>query len=604
VGVAGGSLSLCGSGQALRVRTYGFLLLALAGIAPFGVYGTLAIQRSQQASIGQVRWRNHHLAMAAAGSIRDHVTYQQRALATLGVTVLQAADPELAYDAFALDPHYEHFCEIVVYEVRDGELVALAGAPPPDDEGVLELARSVVQDGSAPLRVTRRGGDPRVGHVMTIAERIRIAGAVEGVVVAGYDLVGVWMTIDTMRIESTGFIRLISSRGETIAHGHPDERRAVFMADQKENLSLLLEAAENNQVISNRHGQDIVVSAADVLNLQWGDPGYGWSIVVEQFVDEAFAEARAMTRALIIAGLGVLLFAVAIALFIGSSLVRGLETLRAHTSELPTGLDRRLEFHSGLKELTDLAGTIERMAVDLVHERDQAQKRERLTTFAGVAAGLVHDLRQPIENVRDACESINQSPDDDSTRDWLRQVSQVDLPRLKRFIDDLQRLAHQGQLELAVESIEPTALIQDVAAEVEGARKWTEVEVETRGHAALIRGDLYLIRRAVLNLASNAADACVAKGSGNRVILEVADVGDAVEFRVIDTGQGIAPEDLARLERGDFHSTKRTTGFGLGLGVVWMVAATHEGTLTMASEAGKGSTFTLRLPLTRPPVPH
>jgi signal transduction histidine kinase len=572
------------------------LLLALVGIAPFAAYGAVAIQRSQQAAIQQVRRHNEHLATAAAGSIRDHVIYQQRALAALGATVLQAAEPELAYDAFGLDPHYEHFCDIVVYRVQEGELVLLAGAPQSGDEDVLALARGVVQDGSAPLRVARSAGNPRTGHFMTIAERVRIAGAVEGVVVAGYDLVGVWMAIDAMRIESTGFIRLISNRGETIAHGHPDERRAVFMDDQDENL---LDVARQGRVI-NRHGRDIVVSAAMVPHLQWDAPGYHWWILVEQSMDEAFAGARAMSRALIIVGLGVLLFAVASALLIGRSLVRGLETLRAHTSKLPTDLDRRLVFHSGLKELADLAGTIDRMAVDLVHERDQAQKRERLTTFAGVAAGLAHDLRQPIENLRDACESINRSPDDDSARDWVRKVSQVDLPRLKRFVDDLQRLAHQGKLELAVESIDPGALIQDVAAEVAGARKWTGVAVETRGHAAAIPGDRYLVRRAVLNLASNAADACVARGAGNRVTLEVADAGDAVEFRVIDTGAGIAPEDLSRLERGDFHSTKRTTGFGLGLGVAWKVAATHEGTLHIASEAGKGSTFTLRLPRSPP----
>jgi signal transduction histidine kinase len=125
---------------------------------------------------------------------------------------------------------------------------------------------------------------------------------------------------------------------------------------------------------------------------------------------------------------------------------------------------------------------------------------------------------------------------------------------------------------------------------------WCRVRGQRPG--VVITLDTGLAYRAVLNLAGNAADACLAKGPGNQVTLEVTDSDDKqwVEFRVMDTGIGISFEHLEVLEGGDFNSTKRSTGVGLGLGVVRQVATSHQGELIMESNVGLGSTFTLRLP--------
>jgi two-component system NtrC family sensor kinase len=69
-----------------------------------------------------------------------------------------------------------------------------------------------------------------------------------------------------------------------------------------------------------------------------------------------------------------------------------------------------------------------------------------------------------------------------------------------------------------------------------------------------------------------------------------------VELAVADTGVGIPPEDLPHLFE-PFFSTKGTRGTGLGLAVTWGIVEGHEGTIEVASEVGKGSRFTVRLPL-------
>jgi len=314
-------------------------------------------------------------------------------------------------------------------------------------------------------------------------------------------------------------------------------------------------------------------------------------------VDEAFAPARAVRDVLLLAGVAGLLMVALIGLIIGRTLVRSLERLRNHTTILPGALHTRLRYRSRLLEVQTLADSLDTMAGALESEREAARKRERLTTFGHVAAGLAHDLRLPIEALRGVCAEVMKNSGDEYSRALMHKVSERELSRLKRFVDDLQRLARQGAIDTRPTVAAPEALAREVIEELAGLRKWTGVSFDVRGHAAPTVMDRDLMRRAILNLVSNGADACLAKGAGNTVVVEVADgAGNTLEFRVIDSGIGMAQDTLDMLETGDFRSSKRATGIGLGLGVVRHIAQTHDGDLLIDSEPGVGSTFTLRIP--------
>ena len=121
------------------------------------------------------------------------------------------------------------------------------------------------------------------------------------------------------------------------------------------------------------------------------------------------------------------------------------------------------------------------------------------------------------------------------------------------------------------------------------------------GTAAPLWLNRSLFRRALHNLAANAARACFRSGRADAgVTFEVADSADALQLRVIDTGTGMAEEQRDRILAGDFASGERQSGVGLGLGVVRHVVQGHGGSLTIESEVGKGTTFTVILPRTEP----
>jgi signal transduction histidine kinase len=571
----------------VRVRTYGLILLTLVGIAPLGVYGIMALMRAQDTSAAQVREGNRRAARAIAGRIAAYAESESELVGAIGAAVWHgrgAHARQLVLDAYQLD--YPHLHDLAVYDAA-GEVIA---GRAPEIRGSLyrDLAGQALAGARARSRIEGAGARELFAHTITIGEPIVIAGKREGAIVARYDLVGIWPAVDSVRVGETGVVRLLAHDGRLLAHGDPDERRFVF-EDDADRDSALIAGALLGKTVVNRQGDELIAAVAFV-------PDFPAIVVVEQSVREAFADIRAMQLELALLAAGALVFAIALGLAFGRRVVKALEALRTHTRGLADDLQRKPTLRTHLVEIRALADALDEMASALFEEREQTRMRERLTTFARVAAGLAHDLRLPVEAVHSAMNLIAERPSDPAAQRLLGRIRERDLPRLKRFVDDLHRLAHKGNLGLEYERVDPRRLLDDVCVELTSAPKWYGVSFEVRGEAGPAVLDRGLVRRAIVNLAGNAAEACLEIGPGGAVTIELGEAGDMLEIRVADTGVGLTRERVAALENSDFQSTKRTTGVGLGLGVVRQVLAAHDGSLAIASTVGVGSVFTMRLP--------
>jgi signal transduction histidine kinase len=107
------------------------------------------------------------------------------------------------------------------------------------------------------------------------------------------------------------------------------------------------------------------------------------------------------------------------------------------------------------------------------------------------------------------------------------------------------------------------------------------------------------IYRAVLNLVTNAIDAAEQGGGLVTIAAQPGDDGKSVTIAVADNGPGISPEAKDKLFQA-FHSTKASKGTGLGLAVTKKIVDEHRGAIDIKTEAGKGTTFAISLPVARP----
>jgi signal transduction histidine kinase len=217
-------------------------------------------------------------------------------------------------------------------------------------------------------------------------------------------------------------------------------------------------------------------------------------------------------------------------------------------------------------------------------------------------SAVSHEFRTPLTSMRLITEALvdERIPDAQRLRESYLSLSRA-TKRLHRLVEDLLdfRRMESGAIEFRMQSIDATQAVRRVAEEFrkEVEQRGFRVSVNTEA-GARIKADENAIARALWNLLDNAAKY---SGNGRDIAVSLERDGARVRLSVADTGIGIAPEERARLftkfYRGAEAKRSEIPGTGIGLAMVAQIAAAHGGKVSVASEPGQGSTFTMSLPL-------
>jgi len=266
----------------------------------------------------------------------------------------------------------------------------------------------------------------------------------------------------------------------------------------------------------------------------------------------------------------------------------------------------RLRF-SSLKELWEHKLTLTRNLLDGAHQQlraideryvQEVIQRERLGLVGRMAASIVHDLKGPLGAIRLSAELIGEDPaSPETTRRTQRIVREVD--RLTTMVMDLLDYSRSAK-NLEVEPVLLGNLFNDLFDplredfEKRGVRLELSVNV---GDPVVL--DPQRMQRVIYNLALNAAEA-MPKGGQLTVLAECE--GDWVRMEVRDTGHGIPKHQQAEVWK-PFVTFGKKRGTGLGLSIAQKIVSDHGGTISLQSEVGKGTTFTIRVPRRGPARP-
>jgi two-component system, NtrC family, sensor histidine kinase HydH len=225
--------------------------------------------------------------------------------------------------------------------------------------------------------------------------------------------------------------------------------------------------------------------------------------------------------------------------------------------------------------------------------------RAQYAEIAQLAGGLAHEIRNPLSTMRlnlDLMAEDFQDPQTPRDRRVLEKIDRLrrEAHRLQGILDDFLRFARVQDLELRP---------ADLNAVVEQLRDFIEPEAVSRGvtirtyyEADLPEVPLHadMFKQALLNLCLNALQAMP---DGGELILLTRRDGDGAALDVIDTGRGIPPELRARIF--DAFVSTRPGGSGLGLPTARRIVEAHGGSLGLESETGRGSKFTIHIPLSQ-----
>ena len=222
---------------------------------------------------------------------------------------------------------------------------------------------------------------------------------------------------------------------------------------------------------------------------------------------------------------------------------------------------------------------------------------EHLRELSQLTGGLAHEIKNPLSTINMNLKLLAEDlvhHDDELHRRWLRRLEAVqhETERLRAVLDDFLRYA--GKHELQLQNDDLRCVVEDLTDFFTPQAEASHVIVRTSlgAEAVPCRIDSNLIKQALLNLMINAVDAM---GDGGELIINVSSGRGKGIVEVIDTGAGIDPAELPNIF-GVYYSTK-SGGRGLGLPTTRRIVREHGGTIRVHSEPGKGTRFTIALPL-------
>ena len=227
---------------------------------------------------------------------------------------------------------------------------------------------------------------------------------------------------------------------------------------------------------------------------------------------------------------------------------------------------------------------------DLRQMEETVRRQDRLAVVGGLAAGLAHEIRNPLASMCGSIEILGSSPHLDDQERKLMRVVLSEAERLEALVRDFLSFARP-----ASPSLEPLDGAKAVAETVDLFRQQAAgrgIDVQAKTEGVLVRADARQFRQVLWNLLGNAADATSA---GGRVQVRLARHNDQALLEVSDSGEGIGADDLKRIFDPFFTTKER--GTGLGLAIVHRIVEAHGGELSVRSNPGRGSTFRVALPL-------
>ncbi len=265
-------------------------------------------------------------------------------------------------------------------------------------------------------------------------------------------------------------------------------------------------------------------------------------------------------------------------------------TYKTYLKNVQTSIEKAEQAKRHVEELSRYIEEQERI-------REQFGQIEKMSALGELASGVAHDFNNTLAGILGRAELMMRKVSDPDTKRGLEIIikSATDGAGTVKRIQDFARQRRDHDFE-------PVAVDQLLIDVNEITRpRWKDRAQANNVHINLsllinthasIMGDPSELREVLVNMIFNAVDAMP---GGGRLMLSADEVDGSVEIAVSDTGLGMSPEIRSRIF-DPFFTTKGKAGMGLGLAVCYGIIQRHEGTVETESEAGKGTTFRIKLP--------
>lgn len=299
-------------------------------------------------------------------------------------------------------------------------------------------------------------------------------------------------------------------------------------------------------------------------------------------------------QVLLIAGASLLLAGL-IAIPLTWFITRRLSTLAAATRQVAQG-DWSVRVPArGPREMSILADSFNTMVETLKETRDQLVQKEKLASVGQLAAGVAHEINNPLGTVLLYADILRkETPEDNAQQREDLQMIMREATRCKAIVTDLLNFSRQN--EVLAQDTNLNLLLQELVQEVRGRELYRSIRLvqELDPQLPSIQADPLQLHQVFLNLMNNSAEAMPDGGQLTLRTLRGPTPGYVV-VEVQDSGVGITQENMNKIFTPFFTTKPIGKGTGLGLAIIYGIVKMHQGQIAVQSEVGKGTTFTITL---------
>lgn len=306
---------------------------------------------------------------------------------------------------------------------------------------------------------------------------------------------------------------------------------------------------------------------------------------------------------LLVASSGAVAICAVMILVLAVLIHRPVRELQEKIARVGTGdLDTEVKFARRNDEIGDLGRNFNQMVRQLRESRDEIQRlhqtqmsrAEHLATMGELAAGLAHEIRNPLAGIAGVIEIIGRDlPASSPARAVVKEVRQ-EVMQINRIVSDLLECARPKPPETRLSDLHATVEHAVMFARQQALSKAIDVEFHHDPLPLEVEHDSNQVNQVLLNLLLNSIQSIDHRG---KITVTVERHSQLAAISVADTGRGIAPEHLPHIFR-PFYTTKGN-GTGLGLSLARRIVEEHGGRMEVSSTLGHGSTFIVFLPLRR-----
>ncbi len=378
-------------------------------------------------------------------------------------------------------------------------------------------------------------------------------------------------------------------------------------------------ASPTQQIKLNERNYEIVFAPFEVRSQSIGTIGVS---LPSQYVTGPFSTSRNLFSTLFALGTAVI---IAMGFLLYRSIAMPILKLRSMSQAVASG---NLEQSTGIQrtdEIGELAEAFDQMTLQLRERTEEAARlfaetvqrnkelaqinaqlqsmqlqliqTEKLAAVGQLTAGIVHDVKNPLAVIKGLSELILE--EDGLDQEIRKEIGIIreSAEKANRIVTDLLKFARQSS---------PDKQYQDMRETIEACLRLTGY-LTKKGHVMVSTDlpdkpvmtcyDTQQIEQVFINMIHNAVQATP---DGGNLYINLSQVDEAIAVAFQDTGTGIAPENLKRIFDPFFTTKPEGQGTGLGLSVSYGIIANHNGQINVESELGKGTTFTVLLPVIVP----